>query len=341
MSAPKPARPGQFTSTVPGRPDWRPRRWAVIGGSGFVGSAIVSRLMERSFEVKAVPAPRLVLPPNEDDGLAVAKVAAGSNEISRLAAELAGFDVVVNAAGLAEPDGSESSSILGANGLLPAVVVYAATMAGATRVIHISSAAVQGEKHILDSTPYVDPFSPYSRSKALGERAFLAVEPRNLSGEVDKIVVRATSVQGKGRKTTTTLQRVARSPFSSVASPGDRPTIVSSVTGLAEFVISVGVKTSAQPAIQLQPWEGLTTREVLKLAGGREPRVLPAELCRYAVRCGKFAGRFSPKAAGLARRIEVMWFGQMQEGQDSPPVDQTWVVQALAYKSAGSDVAHG
>lgn len=176
-------------------------------------------------------------------------------------------------------------------------------------MIHLSSAAVQGRRPVLDESAEVEPFSPYSRSKALGERAALAAAE---VGESDLIVVRATSVQGNGRATTDRLRRIARSPFSSVSAPGTQPTVVSSLPSLTEFVRLVGMSTDALPQILLQPWEGLSVSDVMRLAGGRDPHVLPGPVCSGALAMGRIVGRVLPEVAGLARRIELMWIGQAQ-----------------------------
>ena len=86
-----------------------------------------------------------------------------------LAAAFAGVQVVVNAAGLATPGGTDSPALRGANALLPLVVADAADAAGVQRFVHLSSAAVQGHRPFLDESSHVQPFSAYSRSKALGE----------------------------------------------------------------------------------------------------------------------------------------------------------------------------
>lgn len=292
------------------RPGFVPRRWAVVGGSGFIGSAVVDHLGESGCEAIIVPAPRLQLDPAAADGAEVAARVAHDGAVHTLAAKLRGADVVVNAAGMAAPDSAATADLYGANALLPAVVARAAAEAGIARVIHLSSAAVQGRRAVLDETVEVSPFSPYSRSKALGERALLATVPE-VPG-LDVLIVRATSVQGAGRATTDSLRRVARSAIASVAAPGTQPTVVSSLSGLVEFVVRAGGSAQSLPAILLQPWEGLSVSDVLRLAGGQEPRQLPAFLCRAVVAVGRAVGRLVPEVSGLVRRVELMWFGQGQ-----------------------------
>lgn len=299
----------------PARDQWSPRRWAVLGGTGFIGNALVQHLRALGIDVLPLSAPRLELDPRMDDGGRVATLAESLPETEHLAQRLIGADVVINAAGLATPDGGATEQLYGANSLLPAVVAIAGIRAGVGRVIHLSSAAVQGDRPVLDASPTVAPFSPYSRSKALGERAVLSVAGRRgqAAGSTDLVIIRATSVQGPGRPTTESLRRVARSPLASVAAPGDYPTVVSSLKGLVDFVHRAGISRNPVPAILLQPWEGLNVRGVLELAGGRSPVVLPRWVCRSILTLGKAGGRFVPRIAGVVRRVELMWFGQEQE----------------------------
>ncbi|MHA7238344.1 NAD-dependent epimerase/dehydratase family protein [Arthrobacter sp. TMS1-12-1] len=281
--------------------------WLVLGGSGFVGSAVLRVLHAAAIDAQALPAPRLVTAADTPEALLDAADAA---DTAALEAGLAGYDVVVNAAGLATPSATDSEDLLGANALLPAVVARAAAAAGARRLVQLSSAAVQGRTPLLDETGAVRPFSAYSRSKALGEQALALAAAREPSLSV--VTVRATSVQGEGRPTTAALARLARSPLASVASPGDARSPVTSVDTLAELVLALGTHAGSLPGRVLQPWEGLTARTVLEAAGGH-PRTLPAPLCRAAVRSGYLLSSLvRGRLDGHVRRVELMWFGQDQ-----------------------------
>ena len=193
-------------------------------------------------------------------------------------------------------------------------MVAAARRAGVPRVIHLSSAAVQGATETLDETPRTAPFSPYSQSKAWAEEALVSERITGTEGASPEIViVRATSVQGRGRPTTARLQRFAKSPLASVAAPGCAPTPVTSVGSLAEFIIAVGLHAGVVPPIVLQPWEGMTVSSVLVSAGGRAPRRLPRTVCRGLIKVGRVMSRLvGGRLTGPIRRVELMWFGQRQ-----------------------------
>lgn len=298
----------------------RQLHWAVLGASGFVGKGIVEALRDiESANVHTLKAPRIVCPTNSEATSVMAALHVEqqvSEAVDKLAIAFDGIDIVVNAAGLAAPDSTDSDVLYGANSLLPVVIAEAAKRAEVHKFVHISSAAVQGNKEILDESPSVDAFSAYSRSKALGEQAIALWNQRETQRHMKQlqvVIIRATSVQGPGRPTTTTLKQVARSRLASVAKPGDQPSVVSSLAGLSKFVVSVGSCMELSPQILIQPWEGASVRDVMQLAGeGRSPMMIPGSLARTGVNLLKVCGFLHPRFRGLARRLEVMWFGQNQ-----------------------------
>ena len=286
-----------------------PQVWVVLGATGFIGSAVRSALAGRGAEVRSVRAPRLAADGADVPAL-MSRAADLAAERAALAADLAGADVVINAAGLATPGAGDSPELRGANALLPLLIADAADDAGVRRFVHLSSAAVQGHRPFLDESSHVEPFSAYSRAKALGEQALSARQ----AGSCSVVTVRATSVQGPGRTTTAKLARLAASPLASVAAPGTAPSPVSSVDALVEFVLRVAEHRGPVPAVVLQPWEQASVTTVLEAAGGRRPARLPAWFCRFALRAGyALSGLAGERLHGPLRRVEMMWFGQRQE----------------------------
>ncbi|WP_269045337.1 NAD-dependent epimerase/dehydratase family protein [Paenarthrobacter sp. Z7-10] len=282
--------------------------WVVVGASGFVGSAVAAELAGRGIPARGVRAPHIAS--SAADPAAIVREASCSPLRQLLAADFAGAEVVINAAGLAAPGHTGSPELTGANALLPVLVAIAAKDAGVSRVIHLSSAAVQGHRPVLDESAERTPFSAYSRSKALAEEALAALPESGL----ELVVLRATSVQGPERPTTVALRRLAASALASVAAPGTAPTPVSSIHALAWFVAEVGLHAGRVPAVVLQPWEGLSVTAVLAAAGGRQPRTLPAGVCRLLVRTGYLVSRLlGERLHGTVRRVELMWFGQAQD----------------------------
>lgn len=291
-------------------------RVALLGASGFVGSEIARALEQRGVGVVRIAAPRLHTAARTEKALArEASDLAATHVGTSLAQALVGCRAVINAAGVAAATGG-GDDLFGANALLPALL--ALTVPGDARLVHVSSAAVQGRREVLDESAAHASFSPYSESKALGERLVLALAPSGVN-------YRPTSVQGPERDVTAMLRRVCRAPLASVARPGTDPSPQVLVANVADAAAFLALVEEDVPPIVLHPWEGLTTRDVVLLLGRRKPALLPRRVARACLSLAGALGRSSGRVAGLVRRVEMLWFGQRQtgswlDGRWSPPV---------------------
>lgn len=288
---------------------------AVVGASGFVGSRVCAALRRRGVEVRELPAPRVSTSARDVDGVESELDALGEL-VELLADALRGADVVINAAGLATATSGADDELFGANSLLPGLVHRASCRTGA-RFVQVSSAAVQGRRPQLNESYETAPFSPYSRSKALGEAVVRRIGPA--------VIFRPTSVQGPERDVTRALCSYAASPVAMVASPGDDPTPQVHVANVADALAYVALCEEEPPSIVLQPSECITTGALVQILGGRQPRLVPRWLARALVTVLFLVGRLSGKVAGIARRLEMLWFGQRQakgwlDGRWSPVV---------------------
>ncbi|GAA2159179.1 NAD(P)-dependent oxidoreductase [Pedococcus bigeumensis] len=279
-------------------------RVGVVGTTGFIGRSICHQLEQSGHTVIPLRAPRLRSATPSVAGL-VRDVR--PEVVTRVADQLVGCAVLVNAAGAASALSTDLPGLLGANSLLPGVLQEAARRAGLARFVHVSSAGVQGRRNPLDESSTHDGSSPYTISKALGE---------DLLDELwwdATVVLRPTSVHGPGRAVTMSVARVARSPLAVVAAPGEDPTPQVHVRQVARSAEILTDLTLAPPRIVLQPWEGFTTSSFLTLLGGRRPLRLPRRLVRSAVR-----GAFLTSHLGggriwaQARRLEMLTLGQSQ-----------------------------
>jgi dihydroflavonol-4-reductase len=173
-------------------------RVLITGGAGFVGRAILERLLARGRAVRALA---------RSDASAAVLAGAGAEVVrgdladpASLRAAMEGCGVVYHVAGLngfCLPDPSELTR-LNVDGTRD--VVRAAAAAGVRRVVYTSSAATIGEEAGAvgaEDSPHRGTFlSHYERSKFAAERVALA-EAARLG--VELISVNPASVQGPGR----------------------------------------------------------------------------------------------------------------------------------------------
>lgn len=259
-------------------------------------------LRARGVDVVEVHAPRL---PPVDSREVDQRLESADEVVAALAATFDGVDVVVNAAGRSDAGSSDLPGMLAANALLAGVAARAAHSAGVPRLLHISSGAVQGDVPSLDSSPQVRPFSPYSYSKAVGERLALEHHPA-------AVVYRPAGVQGAERAVSRKLVAVARSPLALVAGRGQGNSPQALIANVADAAAFLALTDHTPPTIVHHPSEGLGVGELLHLLGGRRPRRVPRWSARAVVDGLRLAGRVLPGLAARRRRLEVMWFGQEQ-----------------------------
>jgi dihydroflavonol-4-reductase len=170
----------------------------VTGGSGLLGAALITALLERGDQVVA-------LARSEESA---AKLSARGAEVRRgevydeqaLTAAMAGCELAFNVAGINKFCVSDPTEMMRANVDGAVAAVRAAKAAGLPRLVHTSSAATLGEVPgtVADeSAPHRGSYlSRYEESKTLGERAALAAA-RTL--DQDLVCVNPSSVQGPGR----------------------------------------------------------------------------------------------------------------------------------------------
>ena len=170
----------------------------MTGGTGFVGRAVVERLVGRGDEVVALARSR-------DAEMAVgglgAEVVLGDLfDTEVLVRGMDGCETVFHVAGVNSHCVDDPTPMLRANVDGPPAVVKAAARAGVRRVVHTSSAATIGEPEGevgREDTPHRGWFlSTYERSKTEGERA---VFEAGRDEGVEVVCVNPSSVQGPGR----------------------------------------------------------------------------------------------------------------------------------------------
>jgi dihydroflavonol-4-reductase len=170
----------------------------VTGGSGFVGGALIRRLVSAGTEVVALARSGSAVRAVEALG---ARPVVGSLEgPAGLAGAMRGCDVVYHVAGVSHPCRRDPSEMFHVNVGGTRSVVRAAADARVGRLVHTSSGAAIGERRGevgREDTRHRGTFlTAYERSKFEAERAALGLGAE-LGLEV--VVVNPTSVQGPGR----------------------------------------------------------------------------------------------------------------------------------------------
>lgn len=170
----------------------------VTGGSGFVGGALLERLVADGREVRALARSNEAAAKVSERG--ATPVTGDVLDVDGLADAMQGCEVVFHAAGVNAMCLRDPRPMLRANVEGSGNVIVAAQRAGVRRVVYTSSASAIGEPHGTvgrEDSPHRGSFlSSYERSKYLAERRVLALA-EGLG--VDVVCVNPSSVQGPGR----------------------------------------------------------------------------------------------------------------------------------------------
>jgi len=305
-------------------------RVGVIGHSGFVGRAVARAVEDQGLTLVAIDLPRVSAAVEHPLGRAVEEWRTGPGVWDLLIRQLRCVDVVINAAGSADADGIDRQELWSANVVLPAIVAEAAAEAGVSRMVHISTAAVQGPGPVDESTR-VAPFSAYSRSKAEAEAHLL-----ERSSGPTIVIYRATSVMGPGRLTTQRLSKRCSGRVPAVTGCTQLPlALLDNVGDAAVFLATV----TGPPRIATHPWEGVTVCDVVRWSGGRlQP--IPRIVRRIGVGTLRRAAGIRPSLQGAVARASLFLEGQeirasaLIEGGWVPPVPKSAFAELFEPKAS-------
>jgi dihydroflavonol-4-reductase len=170
----------------------------ITGGTGLIGTALLTELLDRGNEVVALARSQAAATKLEARGVRVVRGEAHDEGV--LARGMEGCGCAFHVAGVNSLCVTDPRPMELVNSTSPAAVVRAAARAGVGRLVHTSSAATIGEPAGTigtEQTPHRGWYlSTYERTKTEGERAALTA-----AREVgqDLVCVNPSSVQGPGR----------------------------------------------------------------------------------------------------------------------------------------------
>lgn len=170
----------------------------ITGGTGLIGTALITRLLDRGDEVIGLARSQAAATQLEARG--VQAMRGEAYDESELARGMAGCEYVFHVAGVNSLCVTDPRPMELANSISPAAAVRAAARAGVRRLVHTSSAATIGEPAGTIGTEHTPHrgwyLSTYERTKTEGERAALGAA-RDVGQ--DLVSVNPSSVQGPGR----------------------------------------------------------------------------------------------------------------------------------------------
>jgi nucleoside-diphosphate-sugar epimerase len=185
------------------------RACLVTGSTGFLGSWLVDRLLERGARVRC-----LARSTSRRDFLSNARVqyALGDvTDVDSLRRALAGVDYVFHVAGLIKAADPARYEHVNAEGTRNVLSVAAEQAGSIRRVLVVSSLAAVGPSRrglLVDETWEPRPISPYGRSKLQGER-----HARSFADVVPLTIVRPPSIYGPRDRETLLVYRLATLPI--------------------------------------------------------------------------------------------------------------------------------
>ena len=168
----------------------------VFGATGFVGGHLCERLVERGGSVVAFARNPKVRDELRRKGMSV--VIGDLLDERAVLEACSGADVVINTAGALGKWGTDSDEMERVNSQAPGIIVRLASISGATRVIHTSTAGVSGplpDGGCVSEDYQSQPKTDYQRTKLDGEISALAAHRET---GIPLTIIRPSFVYGPG-----------------------------------------------------------------------------------------------------------------------------------------------
>jgi uncharacterized protein YbjT (DUF2867 family) len=296
-------------------------RVLVVGASGLIGTAITARLLDEGHSVLAVG--RTALPPRP--GLQSFYLDLRSaTDPKAWTPLLANIDVVINAAGVLQDGGRDSTDA--AHGQAPRALFAACASVGIKRVIHFSAVGVDR------ATP-----SPFSASKAKGDHALR-------ESTLDYVILRPSVVLGDSAYGASALMRgLAWLPLSLRVGNAGALQVVQLSDVIDTVVRFLDPASPARVEIELVGPDRFSFDQLVaryrQWLGWPPARTLavPERLMRWAYRLGDFAGWLgwrSPMRSNAAAEIVRGATGDAAVWTQTTGIAPRSLEQALASRPA-------
>jgi nucleoside-diphosphate-sugar epimerase len=288
----------------------------VTGATGFVGSHLAEALRGRGDEVTA-----LVRSPRKAEALGplgVRVVAGDLDDAGSLARAVEGQEVVFHVAGLVAA--RSESEFMRCNRDGTASLVRAATAAGASRFVLVSSMAAGGPaapgRPLIGAEP-AHPVTAYGRSKLAAEAAVTA-------GTLPWVIVRPPTVYGPRDREVLKVFRLARLGVAPVFGDGSQQLSAVHGADLAKALVAAGTAASTAGKIYYACHPEIVTSAgfVRAIAGAMGRRLsvvpIPAPVGRVMLAVTEAAARIAGQTTILTRDKANEFFQRAWTGDPGP-----------------------
>lgn len=278
-----------------------PRRWLVVGGTGFLGSHVLSVVRALAGIEHVVATGRT--PPAGDGDWAVLDLARGDARSIDALLRHVRPDVVVNASGAAvgAPAELAAANVTAVRALLDAIGRWSPRRAaGPIRLVHLGSAAEYGVASTTgrpigeDSPPH--PVSEYGALKLEATRQVLAAA----SATVDPVVLRIFNPMGAGMPPES-LPGIAARRLAAAVHDGRPEVMLGSLDASRDFVDARDVAAAVVAAGSAPDHSGV----VINVGSGTATPV--RDVVKMLARAAGFNGRIVESGSGSARSGGVDW----------------------------------
>ena len=261
------------------------RKIAVTGGTGFVGAAVIDKLLERGDSVTALARDPARLARADDVDI----IRGDLNDKAAIEALVADADAVIHCAGLVKARRAQDFFDVNVEGAR--LVAEAAALAGGVKVVHISSLAARRPD-----------LSLYAASKRDSEKAVAEA-----AGDSPWIAVRPPAIYGPGDQATLPYFKLVKSGFA--PEPAAKPAPRASILFVGDVANAILVALEEAPAggvyeIEDDRPEGWSWREIGEtLAAAMDKRALALPLPRFVLASQAALGAGFARVAGRAPMV--------------------------------------